>query len=323
LLNSMFYPEVKPHISPSAFATWHRQKPLFVRSYFKGEKTPETSAMKGGTKIHALIEGGFLEAKHRFALHEPELRHTVTIGSGSQVQIFGKPDSTQVACADICEFVDYKTGRENTWDDEKLSVDLKMKLTAKLVLENSRANGYVPRIVRGYIEFFYTEWSGTEVVPIEGKESEVIYFEYTAEELDRFTDVVVKTIEEINVAYEAFLERPKESFVQGDDVIEYARLDKQRKEIEAKQKEIKDRIGEQLSFSGEDSFEHEVGTFYTTIKKTYEYPDSLEFAIEGGAIYTVGQGEQIAAGMSAVKKNYELEHEPKTISKSVGFRPKK
>jgi hypothetical protein len=39
------------------------QRSAFVRSYFEGEKTPETASMRTGTKVHRMIEMGLIPAK--------------------------------------------------------------------------------------------------------------------------------------------------------------------------------------------------------------------------------------------------------------------
>lgn len=311
----MFYPDIKPHISPSAFQAWHQQRSLFIRSYFKGEKTPETSAMKAGKKIHAMIEGGFIPAIHRFSAREKEL--VVTLPSG--VNVLGIPDSHEEGVvAETVSFVDYKTGRENGWTREQLAVDLKMRVTAWLVLQ---ANPGAQQ-ARAIIEWIGTEWNGAELVPVD-QPHECIEYTFTKEDLFEFDTIIASTIEDINVAYEQFLESVSTDFVEEADVLEYAELEAQAVEIEKKQKAIKDRIAQQLEFAGKYNYDHPLGSFYFTMRRTYEYPPELEFITESGARMTVQQGEEISLAMGSAKKNYELDHEPASISKSISFRAKK
>lgn len=317
-----FYPDIKKHISPSALQAWHKSRASFIRSYFKNEPTIETPAMKAGKKIHGLIEAGFLEAKHRFDQREQKLEFTLT--ANEDVKVMGIPDSHETEArynttweGGEVAFVDYKTGKEDKWSEADLGNDLKMKTTAWLVLQ---ANPNATQ-VRAIIEWIGTEWNGTELVPTNEPRA---YYQYvfTRKELLEFTQVIHKTIQEVNDEYPKFLEASSE-FINDEDCIEYARLDAEKKAIEEKMKPIKERIAEQLSFGGVLSHETDFGTFYFTTKKVYEYPTDLKFQTTSGVVMTLAEGEEVETAMSAVKKNYEVGHDPKTETKSLGFRSKK
>lgn len=307
-----FYPNLKPHISPSAFAQWHRQRSAFVRSYFKGEKTPETQAMKAGTKIHGLIEAGFLPAIHRFENAEQTLN--IFFGNGVY-QLLGIPDSYGLVDG-VAHFVDYKTGKENHWTREELATDLKMLCTAWLVWNRTQK----PKAVRGIIEWIGTTWNGNELVPLDQDHICVEYI-YTEEVLESFEATLVSTVEEINTEHIKFLQSTGE-FVSDKDCAEYAGLEAQKKEIENKQKEIKDRIQEQMEFGGVSTFSTDFGTFYITETKKYEYPSTLRVEYHDMGL-VLEDAEEIAAIASAVKKNYELVSSPKLITHGIGFRAKR
>ncbi len=85
----MFYPDVKKWISPSALASWHTGKGNFIKSYFEGDRSPETLAMKSGSKIHSLIEGGLLEPLTKYEHTEKTLEFEVQKG----ITVLGIPDS--------------------------------------------------------------------------------------------------------------------------------------------------------------------------------------------------------------------------------------
>jgi len=309
----MFYPDIKPHISPSAFAQWHRQRSAFIRSYFKGEKTPETAAMRDGKKVHALIEGGLLDATHRFEHHEQEL----VIELPNQVKVLGYPDSYSTAKDGVASFVDYKTGEENHWTREELASDLKMLCTAWLVWKTTGE----PALVNGYIEWIPMEWDGKERVPVEDGEHKIFDVVYSSESLMDFEKTLIRTIDEINAEYPKFLEST-DGFISPEDCAEYAQLELQKKEIEEKQKAIKERLQEQMQFGGVNTYQSDFGTFYITEKKTYEYPTTLRVDYKDMGL-VLEDAEAISAAASAAKKNYELEAEPKSVTKSVGFRAKK
>lgn len=308
----MFYPDVKPHISPSALSAWHRQRSLFVRSYFKGEKSPETSAMKAGTKIHGLIEAGFHKATYIFKNPEAELSFPFR---ETGVLVLGKPDSYELK-DDTAYFVDYKTGRENHWTREELATDLKMRTTAWLVWQ---ATGK-PEKVYGYLEWIGTQWDGKEIVPT--GETDSVEYCYSREEMEDFENTIQKTIDEVNEAYPIFLQSDN-SLVDEEDVEEYARLQEEITEREAKQAEIKERIGEQLTVGNCQSFESVFGTFYFTERKTYKYPDDLPVNLGDGKLITLKEAEDVSTAASVAKKNYEGQHDPVSTSRSIGFRAKK
>ncbi len=299
----MFYPDIKPHISPSAFANWHEARSLFVKSYFLKEKTPETSATKAGKQIHALIEAGLLEVKHKYGHREETL--TVDLQTPETVKVLGIPDSFDEQFGGIVNFVDYKTGKENNWDNTKLAGDLKMKATAWLVWN---ATGKPSKVV-GHIEYIPTRWnpSTREIEPTGGESVIAGSCTYTSDELEAFTEVIAKTIAEVNVAYAEWLESTDE-FVNQDDVADYAQLDQEVKEREAKMAIIKDRITDQMGMGGKETLPTPFGSFYFTSRKTYTYPEEIELA---------------SAEVAAKKKKFETENSPSKVTKSLSFRAKK
>ncbi len=306
-----FYPDIKPHISPSAFQAWHRQRSSFIKSYFKGEKIPENSAMRAGTKIHALIEGGFLPADNRFENNESEM--VVQLSNG--VEMLGIPDSYGKHDGTI-NFVDYKTGKENKWSAEMLASDLKMLATAWLVWH---VTGRLDEGVVGILEWIGTEWNGEELVPIDEPHASYSYH-YTKEALEKAEKSILKTTKEVNEEYKNF-GKSTEEHIDRADTEDYAKLEEQKKEIEIKQDAIKERILDQMVMGSVKSFKTELGTFSVTVRKSYKYPDKLE-AEHDGKKYTLEGVTKISAAMSAAKKNYELENEPDSTSKSIGFRAK-
>lgn len=321
--NIKFYPNVKEWISPSALASWYNARSLFVRSYFLKEKTPETSAMKAGKQIHALIEAGLLEVKHKYEHREKEVKITHTLRTGKlerKMCVLGIPDSFERHWTgakegegepyDVAYFVDYKTGRENTWDDVKLAGDLKMKATAWLVWCATTNEDTPPaRRVVGYIEYIPTQWNAStrEIEPTGGESVVAGEITYTSEELEAFTEVLSRTITEINVAYEEWLESTDE-FVNQNDVADYAQLDQEVKEREVKMALIKERLADQMGMGGKETLATPFGSFYFTSRKTWTYSEELEKKI---------------ADTAAKKKKWETENQPSKVTKSLSFRAKK
>lgn len=316
-----FYPDVKAHMSPSALDAWFNNRSMFMRSYFAGEKSPTTAAMKGGTRIHALIEGGMYAAQKVFSASEKEIyidiskdRRFLGIPDGYEEVTFepGKGFPLQV------EFVDYKTGKENAWK-EKLPSDLKMKATAWLVW---KINGEPERVL-GHIEYIPTEWDSVakEVIPKIDATSELISYTYHAEDLRSFTQVILKAMDEVNEAYEKWLTSTDE-FVSQDDMLAYVDLKKKKDEIEGKMKEIAERITDQLDFGGKTTISSPLGTFYITERETYKYPPTIKIDF-GEHVLTLADAEEIEMAAKAAKKRYETENEPEAISRSMGFRAAK
>lgn len=318
----MFYPQVKPHISPSALQAWHNNRSTFVRSYFIGIKSPETSAMKGGTMVHKLIEMGLYPAKKFFDRNE----HEIVIPLKDGINVLGKPDSygTHQAGNGVIEVVDYKTGKEDTWSNEKVALDLKCKATAWLVLMQHRAEGYTPTAVTHYVEYIPTEWNAEahEVQPCADKESVLYQATFTAEELDAFTELISKTVDEVNEEYPNFV-NSTDAFVNMEDVLALADIESTIKNLEADAEIIKERLKGQLEMGDRKSFESPMGTVYFVDKKVYEYPSDLTGKTEDGVEVTTEFAEKVSTAIKVAKKNYEMGAEPKTISRSVAFRLKK
>lgn len=310
-----FYHDIKAHMSPSAFANWHNARSQFVRSYFLGEKSPETSSMKGGKQIHALIEAGLLPAKHVYVNNEKELTQFAEF-EGHTFKVLGIPDSFGTVEDGSVMFVDYKSGKENTWDSAKLAGDLKMKLTAWLVWNTVGC----PPFVRGYIEYIPTQWNKEtkEIEPTGEESQEVAAFTYTGEELGAFTAVIVDTMLQVNEAYKIWLESTDE-FVNQDDVARYAEIEQEIKDREAEQEIIAERLTDQLGMGKKETLATPFGSFFFKITKKYVYPKDLR--LEDGMLLETA--EEIATRVSAAKKKFETENDPTNVSKSLVFRANK
>lgn len=309
----MFYHDIKEHMSPSALAQWHNGKGQFVRSYFAGEKSPETKAMTAGTEIHALIEAGIIKAKHVYDCNEQTLK--IPVGT-TEFWFLGKPDSFESeAHLDEVHFVDYKSGKANDWE-EKLPTDLKMRATAWLVW---RQTG-MPSSVFGHIEYIQTTWDSEQkkVVPVDGKETEVISIEYTAKELGDFTKVIANTMRDVNDFYEEWKQSTGD-FVNSEDVNRYAELKQEVEGLEAELEEVGLRILVQMEFGGEENHKTPFGSFFIRETCSYEYPKDLPFSVDGKEL-NLENAEKIASAAKAAKSNYELINEPKTVTRKVNFR---
>lgn len=297
-----YYHDIKEHLSPSALSQWLNGRGQFVRSYFAGEKGPETKAMTAGTEIHALIEAGIIKAKHGYAHNEEEVRVQVP---GTDLFFMGKPDSYGPFLG-YANFVDYKSGKANNWQD-KLPTDIKMRATAWLVWIKCEQPDYV----RGYIEFFQTTWDPDQkkVVPVDDKETEVVSIIYTAKEMELMTKVIRNEMQNVNEFYEKWLKSSGE-FVNNIDVEEAVELRNAIKEAEETLAEVEERILAQMDFGGVLNHKTDAGTFFVKETVKYEYPPELEFLHNGKYDCTLAEAEQMASEVKAAKKNYELINEP-------------
>lgn len=313
--NPTFYHDVKEHMSPSALSQWLGGRGQFVRSYFAGEKGPETKAMTAGTEIHALVEAGIIKAQHVYFNAEKELKVEVP---GTEFHFLGRPDSFELQGA-VAKFVDYKSGKANGWD-EKLPTDIKMRATAWLVW---RATGE-PLMVHGFVEFIQTTWDPEQrkVVPVDGKETEVASIVYTADEMESFTKVIIRNMEAVNEFYEKWKESSGE-FVSNADVMRSVELRRSIAEQEAELDEVEDRILSQMEFGGTENHKTPYGTYFIKTSKTYEYPKELHFLLDGNEPFTLEKAERVASGVKAAKSNFELANDPKEVKRSVTFRAAK
>lgn len=313
----MFYHDIKEHMSPSALDQWLHNRSGFIKSYFMGEKGATSAAMRGGTKIHALIEGGLIKAKHVYEHAEQPIKVEVP---NSNFSFMGIPDSYETQIIhERAAFVDYKSGKANNWE-EKLEGDIKMKATAWLVwLQTGR-----PAEVHGSIEFIQTTWNeGTrEIVPIDGKETEIIERIYIREELEEFTQVIIKAMKDVNAFYEKWL-KSSGDFVSMTDIESAVQLRKLIADSEEQLGEIEERIMSQMDFGGEETHKTPYGTFSIRESRTYDYPGTLEFVLDGKERMSLEKADRVAAGAKAARDNFQLVNEPKSVKRSIQFRPTK
>lgn len=311
----MFYHEIKEHMSPSSMDQWHRQRSAFIKTYFEGEKSPETIQMTFGTQVHALIEHGMLKVQKQWDKNEETLKHE----AGDGLFLLGKPDSYQSEPKkNTVEFVDYKTGSKSAWD-EKLPTDIKMKATAWLVwMETGK-----PAAVIGHIEFLQTTWNEEKrELELISKETEVTTLTYHKADLEAFTDVIINTMTEINDFYEKWKDRTTD-FIDDADCRRLRELTEKRDEIDEEITTLKGTIESQMAFGGLMTHKMEgVGTFSISERKTYKYPDALEVK-QGRRKFTLEEFVEMEKATKAAKKNYELVTEPVSVSTSMRFTPAK
>jgi gas vesicle protein len=325
----MFYPKEKPHMSPSSLASWNNSRSSFIKNYFEKAERVTTKAMEAGTMIHRLIEGGMMEAKRKYDINEGEVRVEMEgdVEMDGDVDFMGFPDSyTEEPIDGQARFVDYKSGKANNWED-KLPTDIKMRATAWLVWH---MNDF-PEEVVGEIEYIATTWdpAAKEVVPVEGAESEVIEYTYTKGELESFTEVIKKSVKDVNEFYEKWQDS-SEDFINQDDISEYENLrsskDKYNEEIDEEIDEVQEKIENQMKFGGISTYRGEGGTYSLREYTTYAYPEELKVNYDGEELARPEAKKMLKELKDAIKtaeKNYELASEPDTVKESISFRKKK
>lgn len=311
----VFYHDVKEHISPSAMESWIRQRSSFIKSYFEGQKGPETAAMTFGTQVHALIEHGMLNAQKKYDVDEATLKHE----AGDGLYMLGKPDSYHSkVLKNTVEFVDYKTGKASEWE-KKLPTDIKMKATAWLVWMETGC----PAAVKAHIEFLQTTWDEDkrEMVLLE-KDTEITSITYQKADLEEFTGVIIRTMEEINIFYLKWKDRTAE-FIDETDCRKLKELRAKRDEIDTEMSELAGTIESQMEFGGMMSYKLEgVGQFSIRETKTFQVPKTLPFQV-GRKKFTLEDFGEIQTAAKAAEKNYKITNEPVSTKKAMSFTPAK
>lgn len=308
----MFYPDQRDHISPYALKSFKHSKSSFVQRYFEGKEGYEGPAMKTGSKIHKLIEMDAVDVKKKFDVGEKKIEIEVKDG----ITMLGYPDS-RTKGKDKVEVVDYKTGTVGKWED-KIHGDEKVEATAWLVWKTEGE----PEEVTFHIEFIPVEWDAEseEMVPVE-EETEVITKVFSSERLKKFTNVIKKTIDEVNEYYEKWQEST-DQFIDKSLVEQYEELDAEKRQIEEKMDKIKGKILTQMEIGGMRKFNTDQGSFYTTERKYYSYPDNMKIKTDDYEL-SYSQAKQIKSAMKNARKNYKTIAEPDNIKKSLTFRRSK
>jgi len=311
-----FYPDIKPGLSPSGISQWLQSRAQFARTYFQGERAPETSAMRAGTMVHRLIEAGAIKPQHLYPVLEEELSFEIIDG----ILFRGRPDSFEKkAKAGTVRFVDYKTGRASEWE-KKLPTDIKMRATAWLVWMNAGK----PEKVLGSIEFFQMTWDpdAKEVVPIEDKPSEIYEIAYAASEMELFTEVILKAIKDVNAFYEKWQASEGADFVNEADLQHYLTLRAKRDALDAEIDEVADRLKTQMEFGGRSLHKTPYGSLYLIEKRAYDYPPELRINYRDMGL-VLEDAQEIAKAVKVAQQNYSLLAEPRETSVSLGFRAAK
>jgi len=245
----MFYHDVKPHISPSAYQLWRTRKSEFVARYFEGKKTFVTRQMEAGKNIHSLIEGGFI------SLPTCEKKEKTIIKKIGKYTLLAIPDAHKNGA-----FYEYKTGKSNKWNEEVVHSDHKVRATALAV----QGKGPVE------CSLFWVETQDNEGEIVATGHVEEIRVTFSTQDLKETKEDVLAAIEEVNIAYDAGCPFAEE------EVAEYERLLREKQEIEDKLHGMHEEFEARMEFMGTERVSLPFGTFFFTERKKYEYPEAIQ-----------------------------------------------
>ena len=179
-----------------------------------------------------------------------------------------------------------------------------------------------PDKVKAYIEYIETTWDPEqrEVIPVDGKETDVVEITYTKEDMETIWKVIEREMKNVNEYYEKW--KNGEDYVDMDDVNRYVELENAINKLKKEQDEIKANIMNQMSFGGIDSKKTDFGTFSISRRETFNYPENLTFKV-GEENYSLGKFSEIEAAMEAAKTNFKLVNDPASVAPSIRFTPKR
>jgi hypothetical protein len=193
-----------------------------------------------------------------------------------------------------------------------------MNFTAWLVWKAT----VLPAALIGHIEFLQTTWNEEkQSLELISQETEITSLTYHKADLEAFTSVAIKIMNEVNTFYETWKDRTTD-YVDQEDVKRLAELTMKADDIDKEIKDLKASITSQMEFGGLTTYKGELGTISISTKKTYSIPEDLPFQV-GKKKYTLVDFTAIEMASKAAIKNYQLISEPISTTTSTSFRAAK
>lgn len=257
---SNFYTDKKPHISPSAVASWLTNKGQFKRTYFE-DKYFENEAMRNGKKIHRDIEHGLVNVKNLYSDSEKPLKVTSDL-----VDMYGILDGSE---KDLSEFVDYKTGKK--WTQEQLDNDIKMEFYAYMIFNLTDNKETI-----GKLEWVETDYDDSGDIVATG-ETEVFEVKYKREDVvEKWDDLLPKVVSEVNEAYDEYVKSQDQSDELKDLSYRLSEVKKEQEELANKEAWLRAEIEKEMDKAGFKEVKTPYLNIYFQNRKKYNMPDEFK-----------------------------------------------
>ena len=275
--------KLKQYLSYSQIMLWQKSKKEYIKKYFDEVETYLTDQMAFGKWAHERLEEiyGTDMVEYEIELQE-EINGVLVKG---YIDMYSKERNT------IYEF---KTGKDNgaPWTQERVDSHLQLHIYYLLMLKR---NGIAPKIMFGQIP----QDENFSIADIE-------YIEYIPDQkkLKRAEEIIKKTREEINKAYDEWIVDIKEEVKELDEFIE---LKKKQEEIEERINELKEILQETYP----EGIKTDKMNMYTITKKTYKY-EGLEAQKQ--------ELDKKSAEYKEACKVYEKNNDPESVSITYGYK---
>lgn len=169
------------------------------------------------------------------------------------------------------EFREFKTGKAE-WNQKRSDDHGQIHFYAMLI---EAKTGKLPK--KAYLDWIVTENNENwEIIPTwEIKTFEV---EIDPKKISKLKDRIPEIFDEMQKEYEKWLVAQEWKIeLQTDIFEEYANLEKEKKEIDEKQKKLKVKIDEEMKSKKVDNFKLDwIGTFFYTARKKWDYSEEIK-----------------------------------------------
>jgi len=218
-------------------------------------------------------------------------------------------------CPDIVDnwldsFREFKTGKKE-WNQERADNHWQLYFYAMLIEEQSWK---IP--THAYLDWIVTsEDEDGNIIPT--WEIKTFKVDIDPKEVKKMRKKVPKIFEQMNKEYEKWLESQEWQLeLDTTDMEEYARLEREKKEIIEKQSELKKQIDKQMKEKKVDTFKRDwLWSFYYLQRKKWDYSDDIISKEE-----TINEKyKEEMKEVLELKQEFEEKHEP-DITYNLGFR---
>lgn len=286
-------------ISPSQLKCWVKSPKEYIKYYIKGLPRPTSKYMEFGTFIHEALEKGHSENPTldmlisivpRLEVPEQKVNVPTKINK-VDVILNGILDSYDI---DNDELIDYKTGKVGNWSQEAVASDIQFAWYA--LIHKTMTKRDLKKVT--VVHLHTTEEDGE--VFLTG-DYDIYEYTPTKKDIDNvkaiFTDFVewTKTLtpemlsSETNKEVDMALQR-------------IAEIKAQIEVLETEEDNLRAIIVADMEKSGQLEIKNDIAHVYFTTRRTWEYSPEIK---------------SIEKSLKKEKEEWEKDHEPKTITKSM------
>lgn len=290
-------------MSASQLNVWLESPKNYINWYIKGKPRPTSKYMEFGSFIHKAIEEGksenpvldmLISIIPRLEVPEKKLKITDKIGK-TNITLNGILDSYDMEEGVL---IDYKTGKAGTWSIDRVMDTFQFKFYAHLHQLFTKKK--LKEIVVVHIHTMEDE-EGTVVLT---GDFDVYHYKPTPQDIKDVKYALKSFLEWTETLTEEMLSEEIPEDI-ANCIALMSMIKKDIASLEEKYDGFKTTVEAYMEQNGSLELKNDVAHLFYTTRKTWEYPQEIK---------------NMEDGVKKSKKDFEKDHEPKTITKSLTFK---